>query len=88
MGDGFWTQVSTMGINQIIWMNDTLYAARNPLYQRNGGVYRSIDGGINWDIPNKMPLGDGYSVRVYSKSNPLIYGASGAFTIIGGKTVE
>ncbi len=61
---------------------------------RNGVFIETIkggtnnDGGINWDIPNKMPLGDGYSVRVYSKSNPLIYGASGAFTIIGGKTVE
>ncbi|MCC6793873.1 MAG: PQQ-dependent sugar dehydrogenase [Candidatus Hydrogenedentes bacterium] len=58
---------------------------------RNGAFIEMIkgstnnDGGINWDIPNKMPLGDGYSVRVYSKSNPLIYGASGAFSIIGGK---
>lgn len=48
-GDGFWTQVSTMRMNQIIWMNDTLYASRNPLYQSNGGVYRSIDGGVSWD---------------------------------------
>lgn len=59
---------------------------------RNGAFIEMIkggtnnDGGINWDIPNKMPLGDGYSVRVYSKSNPLIYGASGAFTIVGGKS--
>ena len=44
------------------------------------------DGAIAWDIPGKMPLGDSYSVRVYSKSNPLIYGASGAFTIAGRKT--
>lgn len=48
-GDGFWTQVNTMRMEQIIWRNDTLFAARTPMYQSNGGVYRSVDGGLNWD---------------------------------------
>lgn len=48
-GDGFWTQVSSMRMEQILWINDTLYAARGVMYQSNGGVYRSTDGGVNWD---------------------------------------
>jgi len=48
-GDGFWTQVNPMRMEQIIWVNDTLYASRSVMYQSNGGVYRSTDGGLNWD---------------------------------------
>lgn len=80
MGDGFWTQVSTMGINQIIWMNDTLYAARNPLYQRNGGVYRSIDGGINWDTLYSVSdvLSSGLRLFIHPTNHRILYLIYGA----------
>ena len=61
---------------------------------RNGQYVSSIkggtnnDGGFGWDIPNKMPTGDGYTVRVRSKDNPLIYGESGSFTILSGKNAQ
>ena len=56
--------------------------------RRNGELVAKIKGGTNndgafgWDIPAKMPAGGGYVVRVISKSNPLIYGDSGPFTML------
>ena len=46
-------------------MNDTLYAARNPLYQSNGGIYRSIDGGLNWDTLYSLTYSQSPGVRLF-----------------------
>ena len=66
-GDGFWTQISTMRMEQIIWHNDTLYAARNPFFatQINGGVYRSIDGGVSWDTLYSVAYNASAGVRLF-----------------------
>ncbi|HQI42376.1 MAG: hypothetical protein B6D44_11855 [Ignavibacteriales bacterium UTCHB2] len=64
-GDGFWSLVNPIRLNQIIWMNDTLYAARNPLYQSNGGIYRSIDGGLNWDTLYSLTYSQSPGVRLF-----------------------
>jgi len=66
-GDGFWSQISTMRMEQIIWRNDTLYAARNPFFgaQINGGVYRSIDGGVSWDTLYSVAYNASAGVRLF-----------------------
>lgn len=59
---------------------------------RNGAFVETIktgtnnDGNFGWDVPNKLPTADGYKVRVLSKDNPLIYGDSGSFSVVNGKT--
>ena len=65
--DGFWSQISTMRIEQIIWHYDTLYAARNPFFaaQINGGVYRSIDGGVSWDTLYSVAYNASAGVRLF-----------------------
>jgi photosystem II stability/assembly factor-like uncharacterized protein len=79
-GDGFWTQVNTMRMNQIIWMNDTLYSSRNPLYQSNGGVYRSIDGGINWDTLYSISdvISGGLRLFIHPTNHKILYLIYGA----------
>ncbi|HMN24500.1 MAG TPA: hypothetical protein PKE38_08365 [Ignavibacteriaceae bacterium] len=79
-GDGFWTQVSTMRMNQIIWINDTLYSSRNPLYQSNGGVYRSIDGGTNWDTLYSVSdvLSSGLRLFIHPTNHNILYLIYGA----------
>jgi len=64
-GDGFWSLVNPIRLGQIIWMNDTLYASRNPLYQSNGGIYRSIDGGLNWDTLYSLTYSQSPGVRLF-----------------------
>lgn len=64
-GDGFWSLVNPIRLRQIIWMNDTLYASRNSLYQSNGGIYRSIDGGLNWDTLYSLTYSQSPGVRLF-----------------------
>lgn len=79
-GDGFWSQINTMRMNQIIWINDTLYASRNPLYQSNGGVYRSIDGGVSWDTLNSVSdvLSSGLRLFIHPTNHKILYMIYGA----------
>lgn len=79
-GDGFWTQVSTMRMEQIIWSNDTLYAARGPWSYTNGGAYRSIDGGVSWDTLFSVPWGSANGVRIFIHpiDKKILYIISGA----------
>ena len=79
-GDSFWSQVSTMRMEQIIWRNDTLFSARTPMYQDNGGVYRSTDGGHNWDTLYSTSETISGGLRLFlhpteSKTMYLIYGS-------------
>lgn len=75
-GDGFWTQINPIRLNQIIWLNDTLYASRNPLYQSNGGIYRSIDEGINWDTlfsTSEYLSGGGLRLFIHPTNHNILY---------------
>lgn len=90
LGDGFWTQVSTMRMNQIIWMNDTLYASRNPLYQSNGGIYRSVDDGMNWDTLYSVSdvTSSGLRLFIHPTNHRILYLIYGALykSTNGGQT--
>lgn len=79
-GDGFWTQVNSIRLNQIIWLNDTLYASRNPLYQSNGGIYRSIDGGVSWDTLYSVSdvLSSGLRLFIHPTNHKILYMIYGA----------
>jgi phage-related protein len=47
------------------------------------------DGAFAWDVPTTSTPGAGYSIRVVSKSNPLVYGkSSGSFTITGSGKID
>lgn len=74
-GDGFWTLVNTLSLEQILWSNDTLYAARGPRYLMNGGVYRSVDGGMSWDTLYSVPWVGAMRVRIFlhPKNNKILY---------------
>ena len=79
-GDGFWSLVNPIRLNQIIWLNDTLYASRNPLYQSNGGVYRSIDGGVSWDTLYSVSdvLSSGLRLFIHPANHKILYMIYGA----------
>ncbi len=79
-GEGFWTQVNTIRLNNITWLNDTLYASRNPLYQSNGGIYRSVDGGLNWDTLYSVSdvLSSGLRLFIHPTNHKILYMIYGA----------
>lgn len=74
-GDGFWSLVNPIRLNNIIWLNDTLYASRNPLYQSNGGVYRSVDGGESWDTLYSVSdvLSSGLRLFIHPTNHKILY---------------
>lgn len=79
-GEGFWSLVNPIRLNQIIWLNDTLYASRNPLYQSNGGIYRSIDGGVSWDTLYSVSdvLSSGLRLFIHPANHNILYMIYGA----------